>query len=83
VSLQSVIMLVSTYIHSIKYQSKYDSLLHKIQFRTTCFDYLLSYLQALKEQIQGNQSSQCILGSQTLIVGSIIVVRVHMSIVNY
>ena len=44
------------FIQIIKYQSKHNSSLHKIQFRATCFDSLLSHLQALKEQIQGNQS---------------------------
>ena len=29
----------------------------KYNFRATCFDSLLSHLQALKEQNQGNQSS--------------------------
>jgi hypothetical protein len=44
------------YTQSIKYQSKHNSLLNKIQIRATCFDFLLSRLQALKEQIQGNHS---------------------------
>jgi len=43
-------------MQSIKYQSKHKSLLHEIQFRVTCFDSLLSHLQALKEQIQRNHS---------------------------
>ena len=38
------------YIQRIKYQSKHNSLLHKIQFRATCFDSLLSHLQGLKNR---------------------------------
>jgi len=52
----------------------------KCYFRTTCFNSSWIIFRPSKEAIQGYQCLQCILGSETLTIDSIIVAKVHMSV---